>query len=822
MSQKNWKIYLIHHSHTDIGYTERQEKIIRYHYDFIRQAMESLDTIHEKKDTGCDGFVWQCENYWQVENFYRMATEEEKAKFEAYVKSGEIGLSGNYLNMTELVTEAVLDDSLEKMEEFGKRLNHPITAGMSADINGLAWGYGDALYKHGVRYFYSALHPHHGMFPLYKKVIPFYWETPKGNRILVWNGEHYHLGNEMFFSPHGGSTYTVYDEFDQPIRDNRILNGEDEDIKATEEHILHTRLERYLRNLENEQYPYDLVPFMVSGAITDNAPPNKEIAHRVNELNAYYNGRIVVQMVTLEEFFRQVEEKCKEIPVYKGDFTDWWADGIGSTPNGVKLYLDAARKYDLCKKLDGDGTLGDPKLLDKAREELMLYAEHTWGYSSSVSEPYDSMVETLELKKTAYGVNANTDISSNLDTILAKKGEVSIRQDKPQRYVVMNPHELAVHTRAYLYIEFWEYIDGKRFDLSMPIVVTDSVTGEIIPSQVKQIARATQVEVELFMEPKEERKLEIHLARVEKEQMTIQNYAHIGAEGVEDVLVEGRVRIDEEVVETDDFRIVTDGSFGVKQWIWKKDGENLIRGDALEGAFAGVYEITEMDHVTPCEIRRSMGRNRKSMATKRYKSHLCDRKLVENGDLFCTLKLSYELEGTRMYDVFLKAYKHMPKAEVTVRIHKTSRWEPENLYISLPFTAGGKNTLYVDKTGCVVRPGIDQLPGSCQDFYLIQNGLVWEGCDKTVSMIAKDAPLISLGGLEAKRIKLCSGADEERNHSMVYSWPMNNFWETNFKVDLGGFYEFRYILDVEEKKTVEQVFDNMRAENQGLLAGYAE
>ena len=106
-----------------------------------------------EKTTGCDGFVWQCENHWQIENFYQMADEELKKKFEAYVRSGEIGLSGNYLNMTELVSAPVLNDSLDKMQAYGKKTGHPIVAGMSADINGLAWGYADALYNHGVRYF---------------------------------------------------------------------------------------------------------------------------------------------------------------------------------------------------------------------------------------------------------------------------------------------------------------------------------------------------------------------------------------------------------------------------------------------------------------------------------------------------------------------------------------------------------------------------------------------------------------------------------------------------------------------------------------------
>lgn len=83
-----------------------------------------------------------------------------------------------------------------------------------------------------------------------------------------------------------------------------------------------------------------------------------------------------------------------------------------------------------------------------------------------------------------------------------------------------------------------------------------------------------------------------------------------------------------------------------------------------------------------------MGRNRKSKGTIRSFSQLKNRKIVENGAVYCALELSYELKGTRLYDIFLKVYKHMPKIEATVRIHKTSRWEPENLYISLPFTAG--------------------------------------------------------------------------------------------------------------------------------------
>lgn len=217
-----------------------------------------------------------------------------------------------------------------------------------------------------------------------------------------------------------------------------------------------------------------------------------------------------------------------------------------------------------------------------------------------------------------------------------------------------------------------------------------------------------------------------------------------------------------------------------------------------------------------------MGRNRKSKATRRYRSVLRNREIVEDGDVYTAAALEYTLEGTGMYTVFLKAYRHQPRLEVMVRIHKESRWEPENLYVALPFTAGKESCTYVDKTGCIIRPGIDQLPGSCQDFYLIQNAVLWQDGENSVAVITKDAPLVTLGDLEARPIVLCSGGDWERNHSRVWSWVMNNYWETNFKVNLGGFYEFAYTLISKEDGTPEELYRLCEAENEGLLAYYTE
>ena len=398
---------------------------------------------------------------------------------------------------------------------------------------------------------------------------------------------------------------------------------------------------------------------------------------------------------------------------------------------------------------------------------------------------------------------------------------MSIRQDKPQIYRIINPHNCELHTKAVLYIEFWEYIDGVRYDSSIPIEVVDCATGEVIESQVKKIARATQVEIGIGMRAGEERRVAIRLA--ERTGGTIRNHAHIGAEGIEDLLERHDFRCDEDQIETDYF-VIGFSEKGIGSVRRKSDGQELIRKDAAAGAFGGVYEITPLALVegAACETRRRMGRNRKSKGTRRYEGILKDRKIVEDGPVYTAAALDYSLEGTGMYTVFLKAYKHLPKLEVMVRIHKESHLEPENLYVALPFTAGQEGFTYLDKTGCIIRPGIDQLPGSCQDFYLIQTGVLWQSGENSVAVITKDAPLISLGGLKARPVVLCNGNDRERNRSEVYSWVMNNYWETNFKVNLGGFYEFSYTLLTDTGKTPEEMFGLCEAENEGLLAYYAE
>ena len=59
------------------------------------------------------------------------------------------------------------------------------------------------------------------------------------------------------------------------------------------------------------------------------------------------------------------------------------------------------------------------------------------------------------------------------------------------------------------------------------------------------------------------------------------------------------------------------------------------------------------------------------------------------------------------------------------------------------------------------------------------------------------------------------------NNDELYGWVMNNFWETNFKASLGGFYQFGYGLQLSDATDAETAFREMEAINEGILTFYA-
>ncbi len=769
---------LIHHSHTDIGYTDYQEKIELHQVHFIKEVVEILRAAHTTHPEWL-GFKWNCESFWCVERFLEFADKDPDLKrdFISFVKSGEIGLSGSYLNLTELVDDITLRNTLKKCQNTASSFGVSLRSALTADINGYSWGFSDALIENGITRLLSCIHTHHGYHPLHLKQTPFYWESPTGKKLFVWNGEHYLLGNELGIARAPAIEYTIRDG----------LNSTEPDLFCRAE----KRIKAYVESLINAGYNYDFVPVNLSGMMTDNGFPNVTILDFCKKYNEIHKDEIRLQMMTLDEFFDLAESKAGNIPVYSGDWTDWWADGVGSTPDVVMHSREAARKLQTVRALDPEGKLCGKELMEKAEYNLMFYAEHTWGYSSSVSEPWHPNVNRLDKRKSLFAGKANEYASRALDKITYYYGETPPSLQKDFALYAINPHDRRVTDSIKLNMEF--LFGHSNFE------VIDSETGKAVNYQLGSYARGPIFVLEVTLEAHQKKKYilrDIAPAPL----ASAGRCAPSGIEGVYDL----HYRFEQDLkargytispyrIETPYFRITLDEEKGIASIYDKKKQAELVKPDAKYPPFCPIYEVTPTTRAEQCDTRRRMGRNRKSTSTRRYAGVPRQIRVLEEGPLYSCLEIEYELEGSEFASLLLTTYNNLPRVDIDFRLHKRSVWEPENLYLALPFTAGEGEEFYIEKTGAILRPRVDQLPGTCTDFYALQSGMCFTSKAGSVIVATPDTPLITIGTLCAHEIVL-AGEEGAKNIDQVYGWVMNNFWETNFKVSLGGFHQFRYSL----------------------------
>lgn len=393
MGQKIKEVYIVHHSHTDVGYTDLQEQVIFNQVHNIRRAAALIKEGMEQQTAQKD-LKWNCETWYCVEQFLKRASEEEKKDFWTEVRSENIGLSANYLNFNDLTDCRYLDQKLAGMMDICQREGISVKTAMCADINGISMGQRDALIKNGVEFLYMNIHTHHGMYPLYQNQTPFFWENKEGKRLLVWNGEHYNLGNALGIVVNKNINFMTESYF-----------GKSRQLEDLEK--LYQNLSGSITEYEENGYPYDFYITSVSGVFSDNAPINPAIADTVKQFNSRYGTDVTLHMVTLQELYDLIREKVKDAPVYQGTMNDWWGNGVGSTPYAVKHFKEALRLSRICDRLEENTGVHNEELVQAYGDNSFLYSEHTWGHSATISNPCDTMVTNLDFRKNSYASKAH-------------------------------------------------------------------------------------------------------------------------------------------------------------------------------------------------------------------------------------------------------------------------------------------------------------------------------------------------------------------------------------------------------------------------------
>ena len=765
-------VYIVHHSHTDVGYTDLQEQIIYNQVNNIRNVILIVRNGYAKNTAEKD-FKWNCETYYCVEQFLKTAADTEKADFFQLVKKGNIGISATYLNFNDLVDVRMLDCKTAKMQKIFTEEGFPIKTAMNADINGISMGARDVLIKNGIEFLFTNIHTHHGMYPLYQNQKPYFWENEDGGRILVWSGEHYNLGNALGIVFNKNVNFMTESYF-----------GRGRETTALED--LHEKLGESIAEYEQSGYPYDFYITSVSGVFSDNAPANPDIIAVVNAFNQRFGEEVTLRMVTLQELYDLIREKTADAPVYRGSINDWWGNGVGSTPYAVKHYKEGLRISHICDRLEEKTGYCNEMLKEAGEENALLYAEHTWGHSATITNPYDTMVTNLDIRKTSYASKLHEAGAMRRSEQCHLLGDILRYYNTSGQVKVVSMSS----TKGVFPVEF--YVET----LSLPSVkVTDLKTKQVLDVQLSAHPRGVLVSFLAEFEPMEEKSFSYEEQAAPSQKLYTRT-AWVGAERVRDIVND----YDKEScqlpyrLENDWFSIRYQIGKGILSFQNKRDKTELLK-DGFEKFFTPVYECTEIRNGI-YEERRLLGRNIRGLHAVQYQGILQDIRILDHGVVFDRIELIFALEGTYHSSIVIKMYRQLPRIEFTYRIAKTLSEKIESVYLPLVLNLPD-SALYIHNGGVAMRPGIDQLPGSNMEYYMADYGLLYQKETEGILINTFDTPLIYMGTLQHHPILLCDNK-EQNNSRPAYSWIMNNTWETNFKMDLSGFGEFRYALELRE------------------------
>jgi hypothetical protein len=98
----------------------------------------------------------------------------------------------------------------------------------------------------------------------------------------------------------------------------------------------------------------------------------------------------------------------------------------------------------------------------------------------------------------------------------------------------------------------------------------------------------------------------------------------------------------------------------------------------------------------------------------------------------------------------------------------------------------------------IIQPEKDQLPGACKNWLEVGSWADVSNKDYGITWVTLDAPLVEVGGITATLLGGQSNPAIWRKHieptQKLYSWALNNHWETNYRAYQDGIMTFRYAL----------------------------
>ncbi|HEU0163547.1 MAG TPA: hypothetical protein VFQ54_00810, partial [Thermomicrobiales bacterium] len=614
---------------------------------------------------------------------------------------------------------------------------------------------------------------------------PFWWQAPDGEKLLVWYTDTL-IGDAYMEAMHVGFG-SGYDA---------ALGSLPEYLNSVIEHgYPYGRNESWMNllldgiEITKKPYEYDILHLRVHGAYADNASSSILPATIIREWNEHWAWPKLRSSID-RDFFTEVETKVgDELDVYQGDWSDWWAIGVGSaafalgrnrqSQSDIKT---AQTLHALSDVLTDEPNPSVPDDVKGAYEEMALFDEHTWGaadpWGLAASKTASGAYQWTRKEAFAYTAEERTQML--LNSGLQRLAPLAARETTAPReetLLVFNPSSWPRIDLAKIFIPRHE---PKNIDFDL----IDLTTGATVPS--------------IYEEPENpnHRPIGRWIRFVAKDVPAIgyRRYALVPAARGQQPEDSG----DPTTIANEHLRVAIDPKTASIASIRDLGGNReLVASDAPFGFNRYIYDrytsAPGFNHLSS-RIGGSAGRwllgSRKAGDYGLVTSH-------EANGVWDRLTLRYTGDGADWAETTLTLPHGASRLHIQNHLYKPVTMQKESVYYAFPFNVDDA-VINQEITGGVVNDNSPHVPGSLDHYRTLAHwATITSENSKPIAWATNEAPLIQLGNIHIPYAPFPKTIpDWDAHPATIYSWALNNIWDTNFPPEQGGELTFSYAIGV--------------------------
>jgi hypothetical protein len=755
------EILVLHHSHFDIGFTHAQPVLWELQREFIDNALELLKETQDWP--GISQPRWTIEATGQVLKWLETASDDDIKLFKHFAQNKRIGISAMLTHTTPLANAEQLCRQLYPIKQLRDLFGITLNTLNQHDVNGIPWTMVDIMVDAGIELLTMAVNLHFGGSVVERPSV-FWWQGPSGKKIKVMHGTH----------------YTMFDQ---------LLETEKNNLQ-----VMKNGLDHYLNFLSKKNYPHEFIYLTTANAPVcyDNSPPNIDVAKLIRRWNEEIKDP-VIRYVTPEQLLERINQLPEEsLTIHRGDWTDYWNFGCSSNAMITKINQNTKpvlHTADMLHAFNSQNQKGIKPVYEKAWFNLNLYDEHTWGSYNSM-DPDSIFARSTEHLKDALAYNARelTEylIVHELES-LAQNPASAHHQDG-----VLVVNSTPVQRKEFLQIPDVWFLEGKRLR-------TARMAWNSRHDEPNSAPFYGPVEIDPYSWKS------ISLKSLKK--VIQQNKVKHGiVESVTPDLELGGIIGDaiprvKHFIESNNYRLEYEMPTGRITSLLDKTNNWQILDTTSPWTFFE-YVVEEPDP------RINPGRSAlyaRDMKGEKYDKSLWQtdwraRRTSTKNTTDCRINedaqgvhliLKSEAPGLKNLEQRITIVKDSPYIQLNVKFHKEDIRTAEATYFVFPLNLPKNWKCHFDTAGMPVELDTEQLPGASRDWVTVESFVSVHHSDKGVSLICPDAPMVQIGDFNfARKHKLI----QRNENPLLLAWPLNNYWDTNFRARQPGYIELNYMF----------------------------